>query len=171
MLTGKEIAQSGIISNFLEENIQQQGIDVRVQDIRQVDIGGGYIPAGNSRKTLTPKTFTKTPIPTTVEGCEDYWSLQEGYYEVTFMEGCNIPNDCCLQYKTRSSGIRCGGEIRSDMFDAGFKTDNMGAFLKVEIPMQIEKGARLAQVIVDRTNVVENTYNGQWQGDKQRDNQ
>jgi deoxycytidine triphosphate deaminase len=46
----------------------------------------------------------------------------------------------------------------------------MGAFLKVELPIEIEKYARVAQMIVTETYPVdeENLYDGQWQGDKQR---
>ena len=35
-LTGKEIIEKGIISNYIEEGIQQQGIDVRVKSISNV---------------------------------------------------------------------------------------------------------------------------------------
>jgi deoxycytidine triphosphate deaminase len=46
----------------------------------------------------------------------------------------------------------------------------MGAFLKVELPIIIEKGARVAQAIINETYTVdkEYLYDGQWQGDKQR---
>lgn len=168
MLTGKEIAERGIISNFLKENIQQQGIDVRLLEVFKVDEnGGGIIPAGNSRKTITPKTEKIACLPDGKNG-EFGWMLKPGYYEVMFDEGCDIPNNCSLQFKTRSSGIRCAIEIRSGLFDAGFNTKNMGAFMKVELPIFIERHARVAQVIVDSSNEVENLYNGQWQGDNQR---
>ena len=40
----------------------------------------------------------------------------------------------------------------------------------MNIPIRIEKGARVAQMIVNETYEVndEDLYDGQWQGDKQR---
>ena len=68
----------------------------------------------------------------------------------------------------RSSLVRCGAIVHSGQFDAGFKTDAMGCFLQVIRPLHIEEGARIAQAIVFESNDVENLYDGQWQGDKQR---
>lgn len=183
MLTGKEIAERGIIQGFKEEYIQQQGIDVRVESIsrfghyaemdgsmkwvkneRDSDIG--HVP--EFHKTILPKSHNW--VPEVLDTNRLGWRLEPGYYEVQFKEGCKMPNDCCMEFKTRSSVVRCGGEIRSGLFDAGFETEHMGAFLKVEEPMIIEQGARLAQVIVHNSNKVENTYNGQFQNDKQRKN-
>ena len=75
-----------------------------------------------------------------------------------------------MAFKTRSSLVRCGADVRSGQFDGGFKTKAMGAFLKVELPIEIEVGARVAQMIVNETYEVanEDLYDGQWQGDKQR---
>lgn len=165
MLTGKEIAKRQIINGFEEKQIQQQGIDVRVERIYKVsEYMGGIVP--EEGKTIIPNT---TPRGTTIDHDGGEWfQLQPGYYEVEFIEGCDIPADCCMQFKTRSSLVRCGCEVRSGLFDAGFKTEHMGAFLKVELPVEIERGARIAQVIVEGSNIVENLYDGQFQGDKQR---
>lgn len=166
-LTGRQIVGNGIITGVCEEGIQQQGVDVRVIDIKQVHTHGelivGYIPA---------KGKTYLPLQKEVELCQDrlFWELTPGYYEVTFEEGCKIPANCAMQFKSRSSLVRCGAEIRSGQFDGGFETEKMGAFLKVELPIRIEKGARVAQAIVTETYTVDekDLYDGQWQGDKQR---
>lgn len=167
-LTGKQIVEKGIVIGACEEGIQQQGIDVRVIDIKRVDVRDkayGFIPA--TGKTLTPVT---TPINLQTSYDSTFWELAPGYYEVTFEEGCIIPANCAMYFKTRSSLVRCGAEIRSGQFDGGFETDKMGAFLKVELPIRIEKGARVAQAIINETYTVEKEYlyDGQWQGDKQR---
>ena len=166
-LTGKQIVEKGIVIGACDEGIQQQGVDVRISDIKLVDtcdgIYAGYIPVNGK---------THLPIQKEVELWQDglFWELMPGYYEVTFMEGCIIPANCAMYFKTRSSLVRCGAEIRSGQFDGGFETDRMGAFLKVELPIRIEKGARVAQAIINETYTVEKEYlyDGQWQGDKQR---
>ena len=161
MLTGKEIIEKGIITNYCEEGIQQQGVDLRIKRIRKV-ASGNNIP-------LIPKEG-KTKLPE-YEGWDD-WSdkfcLSPGYYEVEFMEGCNIPKNCAMWLKTRSSLVRCGATVHSGQFDAGFNTENAGCFLEVRFNMDIELHARIAQAILFTSNDVDNLYDGQWQGDKQR---
>lgn len=166
-LTGKQIKELGIITNICDEGVQQQGIDVRVKKISRVGGGSnheicvGMVPAEG--KTIAPKTSELNEV-------NGRWELSEGYYELEFEEGCKIPNYIAMYFKTRSSLVRCGAEILSGQFDAGFETKNMGAFLKVNIPIIIEKGARVAQAILTETYEVgeDNLYNGQWQYDKQR---
>ena len=157
-LTGKEIIQNQIITNSIEQGLQQQGIDVRIKKVNKLS-GSGVIP--KEGKTLLP-------VYEELQCVNDGWYLQPGYYEVEFEEGCNVPNNATLHFKTRSSLVRCGALVHSGQFDAGFKTNNMGAFLQVLNPISIQKGARIAQAIVFTSNEVSNLYDGQWQGDKQR---
>lgn len=161
-LTSREILEAFIITNVSVDGIQQQGIDVRVNKISKVsEYVSGVIP--KEGKSTIPGTIE---LPTN----NGYYSLQPGYYEVELMEGCDIPSDAALHFKTRSSLVRCGAIVHSGQFDAGFKTDNMGCFLHVIHPIVIEKGARIAQAIVFSTSKVrdEDLYDGQWQNDKQR---
>lgn len=161
-LTGEQIVKNQIVTNHCESGIQQQGLDVRIDKVFQYIGGRGFIPLGGG--TSLPK-YHEIDVD---EG--NKFVLMPGYYEVEFIEGCKIPNNCAMYFKTRSSLVRCGSEIISGQFDGGFKTDKMGAFLRVEIPIIIEKGARVAQMIVNETYLVEEDklYNGQWQNDKQR---
>lgn len=170
-LTGKQIIESGIVTNYCEKGIQQQGIDLRVSKIFKVGdgmqgvafLGAGLIPTEG--KTVLPKS---TPIPTYEKPEGNYYALTPGYYELELMEGCKIPNNAAAYLKTRSSLVRCGAIIQSGQFDAGFETETMGCYLDVRCPIIIEIGARVAQIIVHESEPVENTYDGQWQGDKQR---
>lgn len=161
-LTSQEILNENIVSNYTPEAVQQQGIDVRVDKIFRFN-GHGRVPSVG--KTQLPQMvemeFEKgTNFPESVY-------LTPGYYEVELMEGFNIPTNCTLHFKTRSSMVRCGGEVVSGQFDAGFKTDKGGCFLVVHHGLRLEKHARIAQAIVFRSNEAE-AYNGQFQGDKQR---
>jgi dUTP pyrophosphatase len=168
-LTGKQIVNQNIIGGVCPEGIQQQGVDVRVSNIRVVQVidgAHGFIPVQG--KTTLPDTSKEVGLTNNFKHL--YWYLEPGYYEVEFKESCKIPANCAMYFKTRSSLVRCGAEIRSGQFDGGFETEKMGAFLKVELPIRIEVGARVAQAIVTETYPVdaENLYNGQWQNDKQR---
>ena len=163
-LTGAEIVERKIITGAVVAGMQQQGIDLRVKNIREVDEkAGGYIP--EIGKSIIPVTF-----PINLYDDKTY-VLKPGYYEVEFEEGCNIPRNATLHIKTRSSLVRCGAHCYSGQFDGGFNTNNMGCFLHVILPISIDKGARIAQALVFESNPVSDAqlYNGQWQGDKQRD--
>lgn len=157
-LTGKQIADQGIIVGYAEENIQQQGIDLRVEQIDLVG-SGGFIP-----------TIGKTVLPEykQVDECTEtgIWNLEPGYYSVRFVEGCKIPCDRVMVLIHRSSVIRCGAEIVSAQWDANFQTEKMGCFLRVNVPIKIQKYARLAQTRIFETEKVgkDYLYNGQFQG-------
>lgn len=162
-LTGKNIINENIVFGWRDDCVQQQGVDLRVKRIWSVnEKSSGYIPMDG--KTIKPTTDE-------IQLYDDKtYVLKPGYYEVEFMEGCNIPADATLQIKTRSSLVRCGAICHSGQFDGGFNTDYMGCFLHVILPISIDKGARIAQAIVFESYVVSNDslYNGQWQGDNQR---
>ena len=156
-LTGKEIIQQGIVFNYDQEKaVQQQGVDVRVDNIYRL-IGNGHI----SNKSIIP---SRQVMPS----FEGMFILDPGYYEIDLMEGVNVPNNATLHFKTRSSLVRCGAIVHSGQFDAGFNTENAGCFLHVIRPVTIERGSRIAQAIVFTSNEVENLYDGQFQNDKQR---
>ena len=162
-LTGAQIVERKIVTGVVVAGLQQQGVDLRVKNIRKVnDKASGYIPE-----------IGKTMIPITEEISlydDKTYVLKPGYYEIEMEEGCNIPTNATLHIKTRSSLVRCGAECLSGQFDGGFHTDNMGCFLHVILPISIDKGARVAQALVFESYPVEekHVYNGQWQGDNQR---
>lgn len=158
-LTGKEIIDQKIIKNFCDAGVQQQGIDVRIKKVKIVEDTWGCVPSQG--KTVIPSYSDIDPI-------NGYFELEPNYYEIELEEGCEIPSNATLHYKTRSSLVRCGATVHSGQFDAGFKTDNMGCFLNVMKPIKIEVGARIAQAIVFTSSDVDNLYDGQWQNDKQR---
>lgn len=159
-LTGEQIIENNIITKFSGEAVQQQGVDVRLDRLFRLDDEEiGKVPE-----------FGKTRIPKTIEIKPDdnLFILPVGYYEVMLEEGCDIPANAAMKLHTRSSLVRCGALVHSGQFDAGFKTDQMGCFLQVLRPIEIERGARIAQAIVSTTSTVKNLYDGQWQGDIQR---
>ena len=50
-------------------------------------------------------------------------------YDITFNEGCKIPENRVAFIKQRSSLYRNGAVINSPVFDPGFETENMGTLL------------------------------------------
>lgn len=172
-LTGEQIVNRRIVTNVCQDGIQQQGVDVRIDKVFKVIGDEGRVPSEG--KTVRPDYREIYPTDTNYgdDKYRPYFHLEPGWYEVELMEGCNIGNKELMNFKTRSSLVRCGALVHSGQFDAGFKTEKMGCFLQVNHPINIEQGARIAQAIITESYEVDknNLYNGQWQGDKQRENQ
>jgi deoxycytidine triphosphate deaminase len=127
----------------------------RVERITSV----GTIPIKG--KTILPTYEEVLPI-------DGFWHLTPDTYNITFDQGCNIPNDQMLLIRQRSSLLRCGGQLHSSIFDAGFFTDHISTFMNITKPINIEVGARVAQIYNHATDTVENLYAGQFQNDIQR---
>lgn len=162
-LTGKQLVEKNIITGAIpEENIQQCGIDLNLIAVQKVE-GGGFIPASGKTKLADRVVI----LPELMDG-KSIFILNPGVYDFTFSQGCNTPSDQRLDLIQRSSCSRNGLFIRSAVFDPGFKTDNIGTMVMVMLPIAIEVGARVAQIVAISSNTVDNLYNGQFQGDNQR---
>lgn len=158
-LTGKEIIERQIVSNYDPENaVQQQGIDLRLDKIWALS-GIGKIP--KEGKTMLPKRIYQ--IQTITDPDEGEWyHLNPGYYEIELIEGISVPSDCAILLRSRSSLVRCGAEVTSGQFDAGFSTPKAGCYLKVHRETWIEKNARICQTLVYTSKPVTNLYDGQY---------
>ena len=148
MLNGKEIVEKGIVTKVSEENVAQHGIDLNLIKVERV-IGIGKIPVKG--KTILPNYQEVVPI-------DNIWHLNPGTYNITFEQGCKIPNNQMCLIRQRSSLLRCGGQLHSSVFDAGFETENIGTFMTLFHPIDIEVGARVAQIYNHLTTPVENLY-------------
>jgi deoxycytidine triphosphate deaminase len=172
MLNVKQILDEGLL---LLENAQgkpaQVGYDITLKAVNKIGtkVGGNLFTEGRIGKVLKDKTIltTYTAVDTKqVDGAEG-WLLYEGVYDITFNEGCKIPDNRVAFIKQRSSLYRNGAIINSPVFDPGFETENMGTLLYVHEAIFIEKDARVAQIYFHECEPAEK-YDGQWQNDKQR---
>lgn len=185
-LTGKQIVDQGIITGHIDvNNVQQHGVDLNVVHIQSMK-GVGFIPSDLSKLTTKLVTYedviSQEVVVSEVNDTSSLmlsekrtdlkkvavWKLDVGAYNVTMEQGCQIPENQRMQIVQRSSLLRNGTILASSIFDAGFKTANIGTVIIVSHPILIEVGARIAQAYVSSSNKVENLYDGQWQEDKQR---
>jgi len=168
MLNSKQIIQEGLLKlDNTKGKPAQVGYDLSVKSINVVGYDG--TPSSNIGKVLKDKTELTTykPYPTkSVDGVEG-WLLYKGVYDITFHEGCKIPDNRVAFIKQRSSVYRNGAIINSPVFDPGFETENMGTLMYVHEPIFIEQDARVAQIYFHECEPAEK-YSGQWQNDKQR---
>jgi dUTP pyrophosphatase len=167
MLNAEQIVERKILK--LENSkgkAAQIGYDLSVKEIKKLYGSGNVFKDKTTLPTYEPHSVTIDAL-----GGEKYgWMLYEGYYEVTFWEGCNITNNLVGLIRQRSSMLRSGALLHSSVFDPGFETDEMGSFIAVFHPIFIEKDARIAQIYFHECEPVssDNMYTGQFQNDKQR---
>jgi len=174
MLNAKQIVDEGLL---LLENTQgkpaQVGYDLSLKAVQRIgnQIGSGntFYVDGQIGKILKNKTVLTTykPVDTIMLAGDEGWMLHPGVYDITFHEGCKIPDNRVAFIKQRSSLYRNGAIINSPVFDPGFETQNMGTLLYVHEPLFIEINARVAQIYFHECEPAEK-YDGQWQNDKQR---
>ena len=175
MLNVKQVIDEGLL---LLEHTQgkpaQVGYDLSLKAVQKVGtkISGGVYNlsrGGQIGKVLKNKTqlTTYTPIDTIQLDGDTGWLLYEGIYDITFNEGCKIPDNRVAFIKQRSSLYRNGAIINSPVFDPGFETEFMGTLVYVHETIFIELNARVAQIYFHECEPAEK-YNGQWQNDKQR---
>jgi len=175
MLNSKQILEEGLLLlEHTKGKPSQVGYDLSLKAVQKVGNKIGNSPYNISKggligKILKDKTELTTyfPIePINLDG-DRGWLLYEGVYDITFNEGCNIPDNRVAFIKQRSSLYRNGAIINSPVFDPGFKTEFMGTLLYVHETIFIEQDARVAQIYFYECDPAEK-YDGQWQGDKQR---
>lgn len=143
------IIDRGIITDIgSKEQIQQVGIDIRVNKIFEV-VGEATISKQSRvlpayRELLPTKILTarKNEEPIVMEEC---WRLNPGYYLWEGFEKVNLPSDVMALLIHRSTLMRSGINIVSAIWDPGFSGPT-GSNLNVLMPIKIERGAKLAQM-------------------------
>jgi deoxycytidine triphosphate deaminase len=137
----------------------QVGYDLTIKEIKRIN--GGMV--------LADKTIVEdyTPIlPTQTPTGKFLFKLEPDTYSITFEQGIKLDLNHSAFIRHRSSILRNGGIITSGVYDPNFEVDEMGAVLIATKPLSIEKGARVAQIIIFENHLSE-AYNGQFQ--KSRD--
>jgi deoxycytidine triphosphate deaminase len=142
----------------------QVGYDLTLHQVKQ-------ICSGNHKLTQSGSDIDQSayiPVPLMINPHnekEKLWALAPGVYSITFHQGCSLPNNIKAEIVHRSSLLRMGVEIKSAVYDPGFKTEFMGAVMVVHNTVTIEYGSRVAQILMAETQLSEE-YAGQFQGEK-----
>jgi deoxycytidine triphosphate deaminase len=136
----------------------QVGYDLTLKEVKRIN--GGIVMAD---KTIVDDYTALMPIKNT-DG-KFIYRLEPGTYSITFEQGIKLPTNRTAFIRHRSSVLRCGGIITSGVYDPGFAVDEMGGVLIATKSIIIEKGARVAQIIMFENQESE-AYDGQFQGNK-----
>ncbi len=123
------------------EQIQPAGVDLTVQNIQAFE-EKGKLAVNNSERTVPEKRLLQ---PDT----NGFYSLPVGSYVVRYREKIEIPLDSIGLVFPRSSLLRMGATIYTAVWDPGYTGQGMG-LLNVIHPLAIQRGARIAQLILIR---------------------
>ena len=164
MINAQQIVDKGLLKlESSKGKAAQIGYDLSLKAVNKI---------GNVGKVLKDKTELASyePIEKVQLDGHTGWLLYPGAYDITFWEGCDIPSNYVGLIRQRSSMLRNGTVLHSSVFDPGFSTEFMGTVMVVNETIFVEEDARVAQIYFHECTPVgeENLYNGQWQGDKQR---
>jgi dUTP pyrophosphatase len=157
MLLNSQQVEAHLQTNGLGSRAQV-GYDLTLKSVKKIH--GGMV----LRDKTVVEEYEEVP-PTLTPTGKYIFHLTEGTYSLTFDQGCKLPEDRTAFIRHRSSILRCGSIITSGVYDPGFEVDEMGGVMVVKEDIRIEKGARVAQVIILENNSAE-LYDGQWQGTK-----
>jgi deoxycytidine triphosphate deaminase len=170
MLNADQIINEGLLKlEHSKGQKSQVGYDLTLKQVNEVGITSNHNPSLKIGKVLKDKTELTNYKPyelINLDGAHG-WLLYAGVYDITFNEGCKLPDNRVAFIKQRSSLYRNGTIINSPVFDPGFETEFMGTLMFVHETIFIEENARVAQIYFHECSPAEK-YDGQWQGDKQR---
>lgn len=141
-----------------KDQIQVNGIDLRLNKVYQPISFGTVL----SKEVKVPPY--KEIIPESIEGMQVF-ALSEGYYIIEFFETIEVPSNAIGICFPRSSLLRMGCDIRTALWDSGYKGKSR-ALMLVYNKTLIERGARIAQIIFIRTEKeVTSSYSGRYQNE------
>ena len=167
MLNAKQIISQGLLKlEHTKGKAAQVGYDLSLKEVNK--IGSSINNDGKIGKVLKNKTelTTYTPIGQISLDGDKGWLLHEGVYDITFNEGCTIPENLVGLIRQRSSLLRNGTVLHSSVFDPGYHCEFIGTVMVVNETIFIEDGARIGQIYFHECTPVdqEDLYSGQWQG-------
>ena len=139
------LGDSPLISGFddLEEQVQPNGFDLTLQEIRELN-SGGYMGKGPNQRLLSNSDILAFDY-------QGWVHLNPGSYLITFNEICHLPLDLMALGKPRSSLLRSGVTISTAVWDAGYRGRSQ-SLLTVLNPygFGVQQNARLLQLIFIR---------------------
>ncbi|MBC7085378.1 MAG: deoxyuridine 5'-triphosphate nucleotidohydrolase [Methanomethylovorans sp.] len=148
-----------LIENMIdiETQLQPNSVEMTLQRVEVLE-GTGAIDFDNNERKLPSSR------PLEFDG-NDWIFLHPGTYKVIFNEIVNIPKDLAAIARPRSSMLRCGVNIGTAVWDAGYR-GRSESMLVVYNPggFKLRKNARIIQLLFYKLHTeVEEGYNGQYQ--------
>ncbi|MFC1992969.1 deoxyuridine 5'-triphosphate nucleotidohydrolase [Chloroflexota bacterium] len=142
----------------LDNQLQPNGMDLTLREIG-LPQSSGQITVMNSQR-LVPDL-----APLVFDGL-GYIDLISGAYIITYNEIVHLPNDIMALARPRSSLLRCGVNVGTAVWDAGYHGRSQ-SLMVVYNPQgfRLQRNARILQLIFFKLTQETEGYNGTYQGE------
>jgi len=149
-----------LVEEYLDQNLQLQnnGFDITVRSVASF-ASPGQLALDNSERTL----------PQMIEldfGEDEFLSLAAGQYRVVYNEIVHLPKDIVAFGFPRSSLLRCGADMRTAVWDAGYSGRSESLLVVHNIHgLRIKRHARLLQLVFLKLSHDSCGYSGNYQNE------
>jgi dUTP pyrophosphatase len=142
----------------LEQQVQPNGFDITVRDIAMLQTMG-QIGADNGQRQLPELA----PLVFDTYG---FMELMPGSYIITYNEIVHIPTNIMALARPRSSLLRCGVNIGTAVWDAGYSGRSQSLMLVYNPSgFRVQKDARVAQLVFMTLTAETDSYAGKYQNE------
>ena len=142
----------------LEQQLQPNGFDITLRDIAMLQ-NMGQIGVDNAQRRLpelAPLIFDN----------QGYVELMPASYIITYNEIVHIPTNLMALARPRSSLLRCGVNIGTAVWDAGYSGRSQSLMLVYNAQgFRVQKNARVAQLIFMPLTTETDGYSGKYQNE------
>ncbi len=147
--------ESSLIEGLTEESLQGSGVDLRIDKLFELD---GIARLGKNERVM----------PNVSEPPGENFVLQaKSYYLCLTAEKVNMPDDLIAFILPRSTLFRCGISLKSAVVDPGYKGAlTLGLTNETDREFQLDRGARIAQIVFSYISGGSTGYEGKYQGGK-----
>jgi dUTP pyrophosphatase len=142
----------------LEQQLQPNGFDITLRDIAMLQ-NMGRIGEDNAQRQLpdlAPLIFDN----------QGFLELVPGSYIITYNEIVHIPTNLMALARPRSSLLRCGVNIGTAVWDAGYSGRSQSLMLVYNMNgFRVQKDTRVAQLVFMTLSAETEGYAGKYQNE------
>jgi dUTP pyrophosphatase len=142
----------------LDKQVQSNGFELTLRDVAALQ-SAGKMAMDNSQRVISGLT------PLAFDG-NDWIELASGAYIITYNEIVHIPKNIMALGRPRSSLLRCGVNVGTAVWDAGYEGRSQSLFI-VYNPrgFRLQKNARITQLVFFELTGETEGYSGVYQGE------
>ena len=142
----------------LKQQLQPNGFDITLRDVAMLQ-NMGQIGVDNAQRRLpelAPLIFDN----------QGFMELMPASYIITYNEIVHIPTNLMALARPRSSLLRCGVNIGTAVWDAGYSGRSQSLMLVYNAQgFRVQKNARVAQLIFMPLTTETDGYSGKYQNE------
>jgi len=154
----KRIFEDSLIRDYidLETQLQPNGFDCTLRGVAKLR-GCGRVDFDNSRREL----------PELEEiGFKDWVYLPKGVYRAYLNEVVKLGKDIMAIAKPRSSLVRCGANVLTAVWDAGYEgRSEVGIVVHNDYGIWLSRNARIVQLVFIKLTAETEGYRGVYKGE------